>query len=890
MTIVVVLIVILAGPMFAQEDPARLMAKAFVAEEASADPAQALAFYERVVKSPGLCAETGVRAGLGRVRCLYRLGRVDEAKEVLADVEKMPAAESMRGEVAREAKRMRGAAPQEEPIEKRVFQLVRAGDTKSVTALGRPAIDSLKKILNGVDGAPDEPDHLAAAVKALVEMQFPELPDVVLSVLRERRMVQRHLLINAVEAVYRRQPDRSWNVVVLAGLDDPDALTRKTAAGLLYRLPSVPWATWKKGLEDTNYSVRSTALKSLVHGATDGVSDELFKGLDIALGDRNVKVRDMAAKALENAWHRDWDRTEALVERAMKDADGVVRMSAYRTLRMMAPSRRKPYLIAGLTDSSPYVREFCVGTIGHDVVSADVPRIRPLLDDPNEQVRQRAADTLNNLTAEQVITDEASQALHVKCLTRDRRLRQYAGSMLARAGDDTILDDMVPLLRETMGNNLAAALLYIMRHDKVEAMPRIVEVLSEASRSGSISYGRNNHQRPPYSLDQGGIIDWLRERGHRDAIYMLLDHADAIHERRINRLAGAVSDVLTQEEDRPRVLAAVRAAQNTKNRGRLMRTLGSYFGERAAAIAYYLEMIRSNDKEERAAGAWALGRHGSAKDVAPLVSALEQESDRGMRDDLLEAITALADESHVDLLASAMQRSEAETQRTFVRALGQVGGRQAVQVLIGKLDDRDVDRSVIFSYLANKKVPNAFDVIRGKLAGGELNARERRGALRALGKLGDARAIPIIVEAIIEHGDRTDDRRFTIDLHVDDKKTTLSGYTYTGFSALYDMGAEAALSGVRMVAEKNAEAAIFADGVRMLTFITDGSADQDIIQALGHEEAVVRRHAAWAAGQAVLGKKAGEGLRRLVRDPDSKVRAAATLALRWHRELAVPVQ
>jgi len=125
---------------------------------------------------------------------------------------------------------------------------------------------------------------------------------------------------------------------------------------------------------------------------------------------------------------------------------------------------------------------------------------------------------------------------------------------------------------------------------------------------------------------------------------------------------------------------------------------------------------------------------------------------------------------------------------------------------------------------------------------------------------------------------------------VDDKKTTLSGYTYTGFSALYDMGAEAALSGVRMVAEKNAEAAIFADGVRMLTFITDGSADQDIIQALGHEEAVVRRHAAWAAGQAVLGKKAGEGLRRLVRDPDSKVRAAATLALRWHRELAVPVQ
>lgn len=116
-------------------------------------------------------------------------------------------------------------------------------------------------------------------------------------------------------------------------------------------------------------------------------------------------------------------------------------------------------------------------------------------------------------------------------------------------------------------------------------------------------------------------------------------------------------------------------------RGAMALALG-HIGD-PCAVEALVEALRDDHWEVREPAVWALGNIGDPRAVKPLVHALNDWTIRNEARDALVHIGAAA----VEPLIKTLRRSDAETRREIVRALGQIDDPRVVDALMAALAD-----------------------------------------------------------------------------------------------------------------------------------------------------------------------------------------------------------
>ncbi|MFK7987065.1 MAG: HEAT repeat domain-containing protein [Sandaracinaceae bacterium] len=153
--------------------------------------------------------------------------------------------------------------------------------------------------------------------------------------------------------------------------------------------------------------------------------------------------------------------------------------------------------------------------------------------------------------------------------------------------------------------------------------------------------------------------------------------------------------------------------------------------------------LGSADAEDRLEAARTLGEQGDARQsVRALLEALTSEEDARVRTALLHALAHRGDPSAVEGIAAFLPDAGLSARRVGIRALGSIGGDDAVRVLVEWLGAEDVTDEVV-----DALVRTGADAVPRLLRALPVQASSSAAA-RVLGRLGDTRAVAPIASAL----------------------------------------------------------------------------------------------------------------------------------------------
>lgn len=153
--------------------------------------------------------------------------------------------------------------------------------------------------------------------------------------------------------------------------------------------------------------------------------------------------------------------------------------------------------------------------------------------------------------------------------------------------------------------------------------------------------------------------------------------------------------------------------------------------------------LASPDAEVRLEAAHSLGQYGEPRQaVRSLLDALESEEDARVRTAVLEALSHRGDEVAVEGIAAFLPDAGLSARRAGIRALGSIGGDDAVRVLVEWLGAEDVSDEVVEAL-----VRTGADAVPRLLRALPVPASSSASA-RVLGRLGDTRAVAPLAAAL----------------------------------------------------------------------------------------------------------------------------------------------
>lgn len=159
-----------------------------------------------------------------------------------------------------------------------------------------------------------------------------------------------------------------------------------------------------------------------------------------------------------------------------------------------------------------------------------------------------------------------------------------------------------------------------------------------------------------------------------------------------------------------------------------------------AAIPSLLAALTHGEWLVRLHAVEALGKTKSPAAVEPLLSALFNDSDTAVKEDVIRALGQIGDARAWEFLVQVMK--EPALRPLAVEALGQIGDRRAVPVLIKVLEGEDR--------------PAESRIVAGCGDRWDEEMATRGAAVRALGVLGDEQAIPALLKALRDTMTRPD--------------------------------------------------------------------------------------------------------------------------------------
>jgi HEAT repeat protein len=247
--------------------------------------------------------------------------------------------------------------------------------------------------------------------------------------------------------------------------------------------------------------------------------------------------------------------------------------------------------------------------------------------------------------------------------------------------------------------------------------------------------------------DREGSLRWraaealgrLGDRRAVDALIAALDDQDDTVRSRAAEALGALGDARALE---PLLKALVKTGWDEDSfRYEAARALGRLGDERA--VAALITALTDRHKPVQFASAVALGKLGDARALEPLTKTLAGENWGDLRE-AAEALGTLGDSRATGPLTKALGSSEPEVRKAAAVSLAKLGQSQWAQWVRG--EDGDWRR------LGESGEPRALEPLVEALGNHRCCTATRTAAAQGLAKLRDARAIPLLIHVLGEHG------------------------------------------------------------------------------------------------------------------------------------------
>lgn len=164
------------------------------------------------------------------------------------------------------------------------------------------------------------------------------------------------------------------------------------------------------------------------------------------------------------------------------------------------------------------------------------------------------------------------------------------------------------------------------------------------------------------------------------------------------------------------------------------------------AVDPLIKSLNDKDEEVRWKAAWALGNIGDKRAVQPLINSLSDER-WYVRRYAASSLGKLKDNRSVMDLINALNDDEWQVRRYAAEALGEIGDERAIKPLVNLLNDNDGDvRGKAINSLGKMKKAAVEPLI---IAFESEDWRIRTRVAEALGEIGDKRAVDILINALI---------------------------------------------------------------------------------------------------------------------------------------------
>ncbi len=605
-------------------------------------------------------------------------------------------------------------------------------------------------------------------------------------------LVRAKSLLSLIES---RSPSAAAEVK--KALSDKDWYVRGQAVLLLPRVdPKAAAADLPPLLSDESWFVRDAALQALSNLSDPAIAPSVTP----LLSNPDAHTRASAASALGRM--KESASAAALIKLLDDEDDEVRRASAVALGRLKAPDASDA-LMKLLGDQSPSLKKaaaWALSNIGDK--RADQPILAELKAADPEDAWQYAADLhrIGNVGHLEIITGALN--------SENPRIRQEALGVLGELGNNNALPAIIELKNRTSDPAFKIEIARTLgRFNAGQALTALIAMLSDGDprvRATAVAaLGDAKKAHPDYDsagLSVTAIVSTLKK-----------EQSDIV----LSALADSLS-LLDRTKTTDELLNSLGGDARSDERIRKALELIDITPATVAARA------KGSDPAERARALELLGRLGGRNSADLLIETVRNEKDPHLRSKASSSLGMLRDRRGVDSLITAAAAPEAEVRVAAVTALARIGDHAASDALFAAARDAD-DRVRGAAVQALETLGISVQRVTPDLSSG--NWQVRAAAITTLSRLGDPRAVPLLIASL-----------------------------------------------------KDKEPRVRVEGIRSLSAIGDKRAVDPLIGALGDTSSDVRFQAAAALGDLKDTRAVGP-LSALINDRDLRVSATAAEAL-----------
>jgi HEAT repeat protein len=456
----------------------------------------------------------------------------------------------------------------------------------------------------------------------------------------------------------------------------------------------------------------------------------------------------------------DWIGKIELDAEGLRSGDPRTRLIAITALASYDIEITRPHLLKALADDEDSVRQEAARVLGRQRVDEAVPYLISWHDDPDAKTKQVAADALADIA-----TEEAIDALVRSLGDSDPLVRLRATSALGRVATPAVVIPLISRLEDDKPEVRRAAIEQLQEIRDPRAVIPIVGAFGDGSldvrKAAITAIGKlGDTAAVPALLRQlkesqedlrALAVASLGNLGAADATDLLIGELESGSDVYRAKVAYALGQIGKRDDSGAagdKALRALVEALSTPSLSTAAREALRAAGERAVApLVAHLEGKIDGDP----ASAVALLRDIADADATPAL-VIELERGRVPTSLVLEALGAAGDSRALVPVLGLLDDDDDAVRLEAMMALRPLlaGDPRGADVLIERLSDVELEIRVLAAeYLGLMRSTRAVPKLVGLATPGN-KPRLRAASIDALGEIGDARAIDVLLDLLEE--------------------------------------------------------------------------------------------------------------------------------------------
>ena len=467
-------------------------------------------------------------------------------------------------------------------------------------------------------------------------------------------------------------------------------------------------------LGDSDSSVRSDA-RNAVKNFKEAAIPELINGLKSS----NVQVRIDSVFLLADL--KATAAVELLIQLVQSDKEISVRRAGVTTLGTIGDVRALPVLVSALGDGDPLVRSDARNAV-KNFKEATIPELINGLKNNNVQVRLDSISLLVEMKA----TAAVEPLMQLVQLDKEGEVRGAAVKALGAIGDVRALPVLVAALGDSDYNTSRFYAPGAVKSFKEQAVPELIKGLK--------------HEKKEVRSGAAIVLGEMKATAAVEPLMQLVQQDKEISVRRAGVTAlGTIGDVRALP-----VLVSALGDGDPLVRSDARNAVKNF---KEAAIPELINGLKNSNVQVRLGSISLLTDLKATAAVEPLMELVQQDKETSVRRVAVTALVAIGDARALPSLVAALGDSDSSVRNTARNAMKSFKELAIPELLKGLKHEKKEVRSGAAGVLGEMKAVAGVEALM-EVVQTDKEGEVRGAAVRALGSIGDVRALPVLVEAL----------------------------------------------------------------------------------------------------------------------------------------------